>query len=67
MANKDPKEENLEVVEAPSSFPKRRWLISARFIPQEQDVLSVALLDGKEYTFDEAKAAVNKFLKAEVL
>lgn len=67
MAKANEEVEVQAVIDAPSSFPKGRWLLSGRFTPQQKDVLTVALVDGVSYTFDEANKALNKFLKTEVL
>jgi len=48
-----------------SGFTKDQLLRSTKYTPQQRDILRAVLIDGKAYTHDQAKAAMNQFLKKE--
>ena len=65
MATKKKQETKAEAVAEPK-YTKEQ-LLASKHCAANYDVVNTALEDGKDYTIAEAKAAVEDFLKMEVL
>lgn len=64
------KTKGLEPAESPTRpqrvFSRQQILGSARFTPQEKDVLAAALEEGRTYTLEEAAQAAADFRRRKV-
>lgn len=49
-----------------SVYTKQQFIQSKRFSDAQKDVLSAVLDDGKQYTLDDAKKALEQFLRRRV-
>ncbi|GAC42277.1 hypothetical protein [Paenibacillus popilliae] len=55
----------LEQTTAPT-YTKAQFLASSRFTAAQRDILAAVLADDKTYTDDEARKAVESYLRKEV-
>lgn len=66
MAKTKQVDETVELVEqVEPKFPKEQ-ILSANKFNNRKDILGVLLEDGKEYSFDQAEALMDDFMKGKV-
>lgn len=47
------------------TFPKERIMMAAKY-QDRKDIVGVLLVDGKEYSFEQVDAMIEKFMKGKV-
>lgn len=51
---------------AESAYSKAQFLASSRYTPAQRDILAAVLEDGKSYTDNQAKQALETYLRKEL-
>ncbi|KZS45703.1 hypothetical protein AWU65_07140 [Paenibacillus glucanolyticus] len=51
---------------AESAYEKAQFLVSSRYTPAQRDILAAVLEDGKSYTDNQAKQALETYLRKEL-